>query len=204
MGVPANVVQAQGQGAVSADQANTWGQTCDNLGQLRDFVGVSSMWLLLKGYSAPADGGQAFYRWDSNATGPDNGTTIIQPVGQTVGAWIRIPIFAYTAVILTWTGPQTASSTFLGGERAEVAYTLPAGLIGSQGLVPETLPTASYTVSITKNGVQVATATCSTLGAWTFVCAADVSVAIGDQIRFIGPGDATIADFGLTLKVRLS
>lgn len=91
MAIPANAVQIQGAGVVNADEANTFVQAVTNLSALRTFTGLSDMMIYLQGYNTPGDGGQAPYYYNSAATGPDNGSTVIVPTGAIQGAWIRLP-----------------------------------------------------------------------------------------------------------------
>lgn len=88
-GLPFNSVQQDGQGAVAAGQLNAFLQTVPNLAALRGFIPQGPMAIQLQGYVSQADGGQGVFVWASGATGPDNGTTVIQPIGVTVGCWIR-------------------------------------------------------------------------------------------------------------------
>lgn len=112
-------------------------------------------------------------------------------------------VFLAADVILTYGGGPPASGQWLGGERFARAVNFPANFVGSQGLIPKTLPTSAFTISINKNGSQVGTASCSTSGAWTFLTTGGnpVSFVTSDYLDFVGPGsaDATIADFGVTL-----
>ena len=89
MAVPQNRVQPQGRGSVGADDLNSYLQTVANLAALRAFVPQGPMAIQLQGYVSQADGGQGVFVWNSTATGPDNSTTVIQPIGVTVGCWIR-------------------------------------------------------------------------------------------------------------------
>lgn len=84
-----NSVAQDGQGAVPAGQLNAFLQTVPNLAALRGFIPQGPMAIQLQGYVSQADGGQGVFVWASGATGPDNGTTVIQPIGVTVGCWIR-------------------------------------------------------------------------------------------------------------------
>ncbi len=107
--------------------------------------------------------------------------------------------------ILTYTGGPPGPTEFLGGEAFVRDITFPANFAGSFGLSPETNPTASFAVDIQVSGVTVGTATCSTAGAWSFTTAGGVGFSVVggvDDIRFFAPGtpDATMADFGFTLK----
>jgi hypothetical protein len=108
-------------------------------------------------------------------------------------------------IILTWTGTQPNATTWLGGESIAVAQTILATAPGSTGITPKTLPTATYTITIKQNGTQIGTATMlSGGGAWSFTFPSQVSLAVGDDIDFYGSGDATIANFGITLKTQIS
>jgi hypothetical protein len=84
-----NSVAQDGQGAVPAGQLNAYLQTVPNLAALRGFSPQGPMAIQLQGYVSQADGGQGTFCWAASATGPDNGTTVIQPTGVTVGAWVR-------------------------------------------------------------------------------------------------------------------
>ena len=94
MTAPALAVFIQGQGVVSADNLNTFEQTCDNFNELRTIVGVQGMQIFARGTSTPTDGGQAAFYWNATSTAADNDSTVIVPYGQTggMGAWLVIPI----------------------------------------------------------------------------------------------------------------
>lgn len=106
--------------------------------------------------------------------------------------------------ILTFAGGPPGHGQWLGGEIFTRTVGFDANFAGSRGLIPKTLPTASFAVSILKNGGAAGTATCSTGGTWAFLSAAGAAITFndGDYLDFFGPGvaDATVADFGLTLK----
>lgn len=90
--IPALTVFYQGQGAVSADNLNTFVPTCDGVAYLRNFTGLAGMKVYLGGYNTPGDGGQGFFYWNSSGTRPDdNGVTCIQPYGAATGEWQRMP-----------------------------------------------------------------------------------------------------------------
>lgn len=92
MAAPALQVNIQGQGVVSADNLNTFEQTCDNPPQLRAITGVTGMQVYMRGFVTPGDGGQGPFYWNALGTGPDdNGATAIVPTGAVVGEWTRIP-----------------------------------------------------------------------------------------------------------------
>lgn len=84
----------QGQGAVSADNLNTFEQTCDNIAQLRTFIGLPGIQVFIRGTSTVNDGGGGPFFWSATSTAADNGTTVVRPVGVVVGAWLRLNIAA--------------------------------------------------------------------------------------------------------------
>ena len=90
MTVPLNVVVANGVGVILDDQANTWVQGGCLLANLRNFVGVSSMTVIMLGYTAPGDGGAGCFFWQNGTSFVDDGgLTTIVPYGVADGAWIR-------------------------------------------------------------------------------------------------------------------
>lgn len=93
MAPPALAVQQPGLGAVSADNLNTFEQTCDSLANLRAFTGISGIQVYMRGYVSPGDGGQGNFYWNATSIAADNGgVTTIAPTGQTgAGRWIRLP-----------------------------------------------------------------------------------------------------------------
>ena len=92
MTAPNPAVQIQGQGAISADQANTYLQACTSVAQARGVIGLSNMMLYLEGISSPGDGGQGPFYWNGTSTAADdNGVSTIAPSGAgSTGRWIRL------------------------------------------------------------------------------------------------------------------
>lgn len=90
MAAPALARYIQGQATVSADNLNTFVQSCDTVVQLRGLVGLPGMQVFVRGRLAANDGGGGNYYWNAASTGPDNGSTIIVPTGAGTGAWIQI------------------------------------------------------------------------------------------------------------------
>lgn len=118
MSVPALAVQVQGQGTVSADNLNTYEQTCDNADGLRNFIGSTGVQVYMRGYSDPGDGGQGPFYWNAAGTGPDdNGVTNIVPNGAAVGCWTRLgaaPSSSNGIIQCTASGTNTISLTPIG------------------------------------------------------------------------------------------
>ena len=87
--LPANVVSFNGVGVVSDSQLNANVQGSQNVNQLRSFVGLSGMSVMIQGTAAPGDGGVGLFYWNpGNYT--DDGVNVIVPyaaAGQ--GAWLR-------------------------------------------------------------------------------------------------------------------
>lgn len=129
---PNPTVFLQGQGAVSADQLNTFVQSVTNAGQARTFVGVAGMQIQIMGFTAPGDGGQGMFYWNAGAINPvdDGGVTTIVPFGTTQGCWTRETPTKLSAtggyqylqgsLILQWGTFNITSST-----TASVSFTIP-------------------------------------------------------------------------------
>lgn len=92
MTLPANAVQVQGQGVVTADNLNTYVQYCSTAPVLRTFIGANNMTVYLLGIAAINDEGQGSFYWDGSSTADDDNFSIIVPSGVTSGAWIRSPV----------------------------------------------------------------------------------------------------------------
>ena len=91
MAVPTLSTYAQAGAPVSGDQLNTFGQTCDNVAQLRAFIGLTGIQVFMRGYVSPNDGGQGFFYWNAGGANPDDGgVTTIVPAGSSAGEWTRI------------------------------------------------------------------------------------------------------------------
>ena len=106
MSVPANLVYTQGTGAppITADGMNTFVQVMNTLAGARGFTGTSLQTIYLQGYSAPNDGGQGNFYWNTTTGTDDGGITTIVPIGSTAGCWSRI---SNSSVLRT---PQTVNN----------------------------------------------------------------------------------------------
>jgi hypothetical protein len=100
----------QGQGTVSADNLNTFQQTCSNVTQLRSVIGLPGMQMFTQGLTVPGDGGARIYYWDSTSIGPDNGTTVIVPQSGVTGAWVAMTLAQSAVVTFYSVGTGTGSS----------------------------------------------------------------------------------------------
>lgn len=111
MTVPSLEVYVQGQGAVSADNMNTWIQGGAIAEQLRQITGVPGMTVLLSGITTIDDGGGGFFWWNPLGNEPDDNANFITPVGTFVGQWTRLtlpfPTLAPVFPSITVTGPAT-------------------------------------------------------------------------------------------------
>lgn len=80
----------QGQGAVGADDLNTWIQAALNAAQLRGFIGLDNMVVFLQGLIAVGDNYGGLFYWDGASTAPDDNFSVIVPDGSLQGAWLRL------------------------------------------------------------------------------------------------------------------
>lgn len=96
MVAPALNACIQGSGQVSADNLNTYVQSCDTFANLRAFVGLPGIQVECRGGISIADGLQGTFYWSASNPGPDNGATVIVPTGSLIGAWVKLP-FALSA-----------------------------------------------------------------------------------------------------------
>lgn len=110
MSAPALTAYADGVGQVFADQLNTFCQTCDNLDQLRAFVGTVGLQVYVRGSVDVGDGGQGNFFWAADGLGPDNGDTIIVPTGASSGAWIRLDYSPFQWMFLPKTTEPPAAN----------------------------------------------------------------------------------------------
>lgn len=105
----------QGQGAVSADNLNTFEQTCDSIAQLRTFIGLPGIQVFVRGTATVNDGGGGPFFWSATSTAADNGSTVVRPVGVVVGAWLRLTIAA------SFTGGSPQNITNIASLRASLS-----------------------------------------------------------------------------------
>jgi hypothetical protein len=119
MGVPSHAVQVDGQGPVTADQLNSFIQTCSNVSDARGFVGVSGMLMYLNGYISSGDGGQGMFFWNAGGSAADDGgLTTIVPTGSASGIWSRIgtvaPAHASSVTSSQPTGTTSTTGVMMG------------------------------------------------------------------------------------------
>jgi len=62
----------------------------NNIAELKQRVGVAKSNISILGYYSAGDGGGGEFYWDSTSTETDNGGTIIQVTGVSIGRWKRI------------------------------------------------------------------------------------------------------------------
>lgn len=116
MSAPENTVYADGGAPVTGDGLNTFVQTVFTVSDLRAFVGVPGMQVIIQGTTAAGDGGQGVFWWNATGTAPDdNGATTVVPSGAGEGIWSRLATF-YTppapmvSAIFSRTGAQAIPS----------------------------------------------------------------------------------------------
>ena len=93
MSAPDLTIQTDGGSPVTGDQLNTYEQTCDNISQLRGFIGTQGIQVYVRGKTNPNDGGQGPFYWNATSTASDdNGATTVVPYGSTSGVWTRLVV----------------------------------------------------------------------------------------------------------------
>lgn len=131
MSAPSLQAYANGTGEVSGDNLNTFAQTCNNVTDLRGFVGVPGTQVYMRGYATANDGGQGQFYWNAAGTGPDDaGVTNIVPNGATTGCWTRLTVVTSSSSIAN----NLILSNISGGPAAPVGNTITAlldALLGS-------------------------------------------------------------------------
>lgn len=90
----------QGEGSVDADGLNSFEQTCDDITQLREFIGTVGMQVFVRGLATAGDGGAGIFYWIEDGTGTDDGVTIIVPNGAT-GLWQRLATLVGSSLTVT-------------------------------------------------------------------------------------------------------
>jgi hypothetical protein len=87
---PSLQVQANGTAVISDAYLNGLMQCGSLVANLRAFVGISNMCVMLTGDTAFDDGEAGFFGWSPTSTAPDDGLNIIRPNGLVQGAWVRL------------------------------------------------------------------------------------------------------------------
>lgn len=88
MTAPALTQYVQGQSEVSGDGLNTFLQTCDDLAQLREFIGTEGMQVYVRGISQAGGAGPGMFRWVEGGTAADDDVNVVTPAGAS-GIWQR-------------------------------------------------------------------------------------------------------------------
>lgn len=94
MSAPENSVQVNGVGAVSDGQFNTFAQTCQTAAQLRNFIAITPMVVVLQGITGPGDSLAGIFYWATGTSFTDDNRNTIVPPGAVSGAWIRLTVAA--------------------------------------------------------------------------------------------------------------
>ena len=105
MSAPALQAYQNGSGQVSADNLNSFIQSCDNIAQLRAFTGLPGIEVYIRGFVSANDGGQGPFYWNVAAGQTDNGTTVVVPSSAAAGAWNRSDFTAIEAIPYTLSVP---------------------------------------------------------------------------------------------------
>ena len=133
-----------------------------------------------------SSGGVTFVAGPTGPTGPTGPQGPAGPAGP-------------SDFMVSWLGAPIASEVLYRVVLAH-AVTIPAGATDSRAVVG-TNPTASFVVSIQKNGVEAGTLTIATNGTATFAVASPIALVAGDRLSLVAPAtaDATLADLSITL-----
>lgn len=107
MSAPALLQAIQGVSIISADNYNTYEQTCDTVSELRAFVGTTGMQTFVRGFAVPGDGGQAVYYWALASNPVDDGVNTIVPYGESGGCWLRAPMAGQIVPVTVFTVGST-------------------------------------------------------------------------------------------------
>jgi hypothetical protein len=200
--IPANGTFVQGVTTISDDELNTLVQGCTSAAQLRTFVGLSNMTVMLLGISGPGDSSGGVFYWQNGQGFADDNYNVIVPQGVTRGAWLRAALqtnaygidFSYVAQA----SPPTANQ-LVGAAVVTQNVTFPVDFAGSAGNV-QNLPTLPFVMSVFRSDVAdaVGTVTIGTDGTFDFDTFGDTIVLTpGQQIEFRAQADpdATVNNF---------
>ena len=140
MTAPSLNVAIQGVGSISADNYNTYEQTCDTAAQLQAFIGTQGIQVYIRGLAAIGDGGQGVFYWNFSGSAND-GVNNIQPSGAALGTWTRIPnpptvLYSYQIPLTGFaiTIPNSVGALVLNpaGTLAAGAITMPSAPVDGQ------------------------------------------------------------------------
>lgn len=116
--LPTNVQSANGSGVVTGQQLNSYAQWCANITQLRGFVGLTGMVVMLQGITAAGDGGAGLFYYAQGSSYTDDGVNTIVPTAATgQGAWLRAYSFYSAPKYLKAALPVVTS-----GNQGQLAY----------------------------------------------------------------------------------
>src|SRR6185369_8145666 len=101
-----NAVYVDGGPSVTGDNLNTFPQICNTFSDMRAFIGVDGMAVVVKGGAAVGDGNGGWFYWNSAATAADDDLSVIVPNGSGPGAWLRQPFLIWPPALpsLAWFG----------------------------------------------------------------------------------------------------
>ena len=110
MAAPQLTQYLQGVSILSADGLNTFESTCDNISELRDFIGTQGIQVFVRGFVEPGDGGQGIFNWTLLTNPIDDGVSVIVPYGSSGAAWLRIPTGGLISPVTTVASGSTYSA----------------------------------------------------------------------------------------------
>lgn len=100
MTAPALQTYVQGQSVCSADNLNTFQQTCDTFGNMRALVGVVGMQIFTRGGTAIDDGYQGNFYWNAASVAAASNDVVVPNGAGSTGRWVRIGDIPFAELIL--------------------------------------------------------------------------------------------------------
>lgn len=123
MSAPSLQAYVNGVGQTSADNMNTFVQSCDDVADLRDFNGLPGIQVYIRGISTIDDGGQGNFYWNAGVTNPvDDGVNTIVPNGSSSGCWSRVSSSNINALACSATGANAIVLSPLNGVSTITSY----------------------------------------------------------------------------------
>ena len=89
-----------GSPPLTADEFNTFVQSCSTLSDLQGFIPNGPLQVYLRGIINPGDGGQGDFWWNAANTLPNDNYNVVIPTNSSSAAWIRMTGGVFPAVVV--------------------------------------------------------------------------------------------------------